>query len=990
MGYASEGRQRRRNRLLASVALVACMLAAPAPALSADADLIKVRVGRHADFMRVVFDWPAETGYAVELTPTGPIVKFQAPNLFDFGRLERQGQVQATAVREGVAALAHAGTKSVKHFRHGNSVVVDLYRNEKGEVLPAVAPPPQPPAPALEAAAAPEADVSKPKGEDDISAPATAAAAAEADAGDAADAATDAATSAPALGEIPPADLAAADRPEPPPEVAAALGLEVDAVAGGLQLTLAAPDARVAAFTRSGAHWVVVDRPGAIDLTPANAAGLDVVQLPAPDKVILHFAARQHPAMTAARTPEGWAFTFRQRTSGEGKGVQIVRQHESPTGPRLVVRQLGDASIMRLVDPEVGDVLFAVATVDNRRVIQAHSLPDVDMPETANGLVVVPRTEGVAARLQNGMLSVAMQGGLRMSAENRLDVMEPNIQRSRIQPAAWRGNDRSYADGLRKRFQAFYGVADFARNPLRLELAKFALGHGYAAEAIGFLTTIAMSDHMVESDPAFKAMRGIARAMLGQFDLAAPDLDDPALAGDPQVELWRALSLHETGADRFSAAKFRRYWMAASAWPERLQLRLGMAGGEAALAAGLPALAEQFLNSTAKNMQSRTALAALGVVDGGVKVARGDVDEAIASFEVAKRLGGPAAAAKAELQLVRLESREGRITTDAAADRLAGLQIRWRGDRTEYETLKLLGALKLEGSHFREGFEALSEAAHVFGPILDTTDVRAAMSDGFEKAFLSDAAKDLSAIEAVALFKDFEQLAPPGNRGDKALAVLAERLLSLDLLDEADETLDHLVRRRLQGPMLADIGATLAFMRIDRRDWSGALAALDQSKAEPQEKSVALRRREARAEALAGLGRMPEALALLRDSDDLGGLSLKARMAWRAGDWIATRAAYRSLAAIDAYTADPLARDDEAAVLRWTVAATMLNNKAEVQSVAASYIDRMQDETLKAAMQALATPGAEQGEGLAAARAAIASVESLAGALDAYRAARQG
>ena len=68
----------------------------------------------------------------------------------------------------------------------------------------------------------------------------------------------------------------------------------------------------------------------------------------------------------------------------------------------------------------------------------------------------------------------------------------------------------------------------------------------------------------------------------------------------------------------------------------------------------------------------------------------------------------------------------------------------------------------------------------------------------------------MPAIDALSLFYDFRDLTPVGRRGDEMIRKLADRLVSVDLLDQAAELLQHQVDNRLQGAARAQVAVRLA------------------------------------------------------------------------------------------------------------------------------------------------------------------------------------
>ena len=973
-------------------------------AFARDARDVRVRYGKHDGYVRIVFDWRESTPYELELQPNGAIVRFAADNSFDLKRIKGRKRVAVSQVGPGAADVSYARARSVRHFLADDHVVIDLLESLSGEALPtkqavaekpvkAIEPPkqkmaamaPKPvqiatatDAPVMElgspAETHPKAQTTVPSPEEGLES-------------------VEVAPSAPDIASIIPNELAGV---QAQPETPGPDRLKLAAKDTGTAITLDLPAGSVpaAAFSRAQAHWILLDAPYAVDLAAAEIIGLDIVQLPFIDKTVLHMRSGSKKRLAAAKTAKGWRFMLGDAPETDIPAAPVRRTFEAPSGPRIFVDDLQDARLLRVSDPEVGDALFVTAVVSPLRIVDGFVAPDMALLPTALGVVLAPKVEGVGARLRLGALEVRRKGGLRMSQPEPI-VEKPQIQVSRIPPSEWRGENPDYFDAQRKLTAEVNGVPPIARKPTRLKLAQFYLAHGRAAEAIGMIEFTAGGAENVKDSLDFLAMRGIAGVMLGQHDLAAKDLSSDAYNGDAQVEVWRAAGMSAAGEHRFAAAKFRQFWRAAGLWPLKQQVQLASAAGGSALSAGLPQLAKEFAQGLSVSTSSARDAAALTLILAGVHEANGQDDKAVSAYKTAIRDGDLEVQAKGELGLIKHEVARGTLDPDAAASRLTGLQMRWRGDRTEYENLKTLGELRLASSQYRQGFEALSEAARTFARRFDTTDVVASMAAGFERAFVEGGADELPPLDAVALYRDFEDLAPPGHKGDLALAALSRRLRALDLLDEADEILDHLVRRRLDGAILADLGGELADLRLMRREWARALSALDESERGEMEASAEIRDRriDLRARALAGSGNPKEALALLNNATTLERLHLKAKFAWRSGNWVAARDAYRGLSEQGAFAEDG---KDEAALeaqaalsVRWAVSAAMLGAEDELAMIGQRFEGKAKDPKLASALAMLTTPMRPRGEAIAAARAAIAGLDTVTKNIGAYQAAQR-
>ena len=70
-------------------------------------------------------------------------------------------------------------------------------------------------------------------------------------------------------------------------------------------------------------------------------------------------------------------------------------------------------------------------------------------------------------------------------------------------------------------------------------------------------------------------------------------------------------------------------------------------------------------------------------------------------------------------------------------------------------------------------------------------DRRDTLSAEFKHLFLEGGADGMDSLQALALFVDFQDLVPMGPEGDQMVRGLADKLVKLDLLTQAEELLQH-------------------------------------------------------------------------------------------------------------------------------------------------------------------------------------------------------
>ncbi|HLO79077.1 MAG TPA: tetratricopeptide repeat protein, partial [Magnetospirillum sp.] len=195
------------------------------------------------------------------------------------------------------------------------------------------------------------------------------------------------------------------------------------------------------------------------------------------------------------------------------------------------------------------------------------------------------------------------------------------------------------------------------------------------------------------------------------------------------------------------------------------------------------------------------------------------------------------------------------------------------------------GELMLADGQYAEGLRLLRSVVSNHSDHPDIGAIQAMMSDAFEKLYLGGGADGMSAVSAIGLYDEFQELTPSGPKGDEMIRKLADRLAAVDLLDRAGDLLRHQVQFRLQGQERARVGARLAFMELSDRKAAMALDSLDMSEVPGVPTDLFDQRRYLRVRALAEQGRTAEALALIINDQSDTAKQLRAEIYWDLKKW---------------------------------------------------------------------------------------------------------
>ena len=164
----------------------------------------------------------------------------------------------------------------------------------------------------------------------------------------------------------------------------------------------------------------------------------------------------------------------------------------------------------------------------------------------------------------------------------------------------------------------------------------------------------------------------------------------------------------------------------------------------------------------------------------------------------------------------------------------------------------------------------------------------------FDSLFLGGKGDALPPIEALGLFYDFRDLTPIGRRGDEMIRRLADRLVSVDLLDQAAELLQHQVDHRLQGAARAQVATRLAVIYLMNRKPDRALATLQATRTAELSNELRDQRLLLEARALSDIGRHDLALEVIANIDSREAIRLRSDILWAARRWRAGRRADRT------------------------------------------------------------------------------------------------
>ena len=601
----------------------------------------------------------------------------------------------------------------------------------------------------------------------------------------------------------------------------------------------------------------------------------------------------------------------------EHKPVEPVREgvyeNESRSGKILwPFDEMG--KILEIQDPVSGANL-KVVTVKNSKLFAGPVLDFIDFTvlHSPVGLTVLPKVDDLEVRATAEGVEISRPGGLAiLSAENIMEIKSGQEKQKRRDAHAEQDTEqeerRIYdfkswqmggVDALGENGVILLGGLHDLTEGSRVEsfvtLAKMHVANAQGAEALGFLRMAQGEVPELLHNPEFLALRGAAKSLDWKSEPAFVDLSSEALKPFQEIGYWRAVILADLGDWAQARDVLPKSLATLYDYPELVFNRLALVVAEILLRDGNVDKAEELLGEVEQNKDSlfKPQAAALAYLKGEAARQRGKTEQTKKLWKPLTTGEDDLYRAKAGLALTRLRVDLGELEPIKAIDNLERLRYAWRGDQLEAQINYWLGRTYFEAHNYVKGLNIMREAAGFAAGTHFGQQIAAEMTDVFTELFLGDELKNVPPPDAAALYEQFSELVPIGEKGDKVVEMLADHLMKVDLLDRAASLLDHQLKHRLTGAEAQRVAVQLAAIYLLDNQPKKSMKALSRATTELQKLPEEMQTRERfleisllRARALSKNKRADQALALLNElprSADVN--NLRADIAWEAGYW---------------------------------------------------------------------------------------------------------
>ncbi|MCS3894765.1 tetratricopeptide (TPR) repeat protein [Bradyrhizobium japonicum USDA 38] len=745
-----------------------------------------------------------------------------------------------------------------------------------------------------------------------------------------------------------------------------------------------------AAFRRGDTVWLVFDTPKPIDVEAIRGRGGamigEVSRMPL-DKGQAVRIRLTRPLVYSLTSEEvgketNWLLTLADKIQATPLPLMMSRNITDPALANIAIPFANPGLLHKLTDPDAGDTLYVVTGQRPvRGFIKRQDLVDLSLLESAHGIAIRPNSDEVGVEVGSDKVILGKKGGLTLSPVDISAERAPTAVRPVFSPEGWRkGQSEDFWTRQGSLITAIAAVEPAQRSLPRLDLAQFYMSRAMYHEAKS-VTDLMLADPLNKEESGALIMHAIANILIGRPAQGLKDLANPVIGNSHDSQLWKALAYARQGKWADAREKFKNVEFAIASLPIDIQRIVTMEAMRASLEVKDYAGASKRRSEIEVVGIPPEAAPGFAVLRGRLAEALGHDKDALDDYKFAVASNDRQAAAEAKQLEVALRQKRDEISKEDALRELETLSMTWRGDSIEVKTLQMLSQIYAENGRYRDALRAARTATRLQPNAEASRQAQDLASDLFTQIFLGPKGDELPPVEALGMFYEFRELTPIGRRGDELIRRLADRLASIDLLDQAAELLQYQVDHRLEGAARAQVAARLSMIYLANRKPDMAISALRASRISDLSGELRQQRLLLEARAQSDVGRHDLALDIVSNVSGREVLRLRSDIFWAARRW------RESAEQIELYYGDrfrdfkPLNAVEKSDIIRAAVGYALADDSIGLSRFREKYAPLMSESADRVAFDIASKPAASSSAEFAEIAKLAASVDTLDGFL---------
>jgi hypothetical protein len=735
----------------------------------------------------------------------------------------------------------------------------------------------------------------------------------------------------------------------------------------------------IAAFIRNNTLWIILGEPVEISLRDFDPEIRSVISKPeivkAKETILrMPVSNGMHASVAQIDNTLEWTILISGRSKPNPEPLTLTVNTEPPVIPHVFVESLQTGESITIKDPVIGDEMLVVPLFKpGEGVALTREFIDFSLLDTAQGLVVVKKADDVEiTNLRNGMRISTKEGatltpGLPKVTDRRAS------QALQIVPTLYPYEKWLLPEGvpfrpyMRELTRKISITPDVNKaNDLRLEAAKHYLAVGMSAEALAMLDGIKRTDPDYYRSSKLAGLEGAANFVMGRYQDAYHLFAASELNNNKEMDYWRNMLSDLTGREgNYSFLELNDDYI--SHYPPLMRQELAIVAADRHIEDKQYNRAIRIFE-TLRNGYSQ-ALAEASKADRLIvdkKMLEDDLIQPIAPYvnylmakiaadtgqseesikamnKLAENFDEPFVRSRAEFSRIIWQMNKDIINKKEVIERLERLRLAWHGDSLELKVLDFLGEIYSNNRDYINAMRIWDGAVDAYAGTPKAIELQRKLEDTFVTIFKEGTANQLPPLEALALYYQYKNYAPPGSIGRDVLNNLAERLVSVDLLTQAASLLEYQMRHDAEKSQRSELGARIASIYLLNNEPEKALRALQDSVyGENTEELHNLRNRLA-ARALVSVGQSERAWQVLIKDDSAEAERIRLEVLWGRRDWVRVIPTVENLLRLRKDITEPITLEESEQVIKLALAYVFENNIEQLQYLRDYFTPLMQE-----------------------------------------------
>ena len=712
-----------------------------------------------------------------------------------------------------------------------------------------------------------------------------------------------------------------------------------------------------AVFIRNHYLWVVLGKPIKLDLSDFNDLAKTVIGKPeiiANSKATILYMPIDdniYASLKKEDNSDHIAILLTQKKLELAAPMSVEISTSPPAPPHILIPSLEMAEPIIVEDPVIGDSIIITPTFKlGEGVANARDFIEFSLLESSQGIAVAKKADDVVAmQLRNGLRITTSKGA---DISPNLPKLEVKTANSNLQASQtlypynmWKLDAK---EPRYKQLQKLFHKIVEAENPqdsnnARLKMAQIYLGEGLAPDAIGLIDGINRTNPSFYHTAKVAALRGAANFLMARYVEAGRDFSASELNNNKEMEYWRAVLsdlLGNTGKTYDYMAMNEDY---ISKYPPIFRQKLAIVSADRAIDAKEYNVALKIFDTIHQDNMLDSISVYVNFLMAKISIATGQEKDATETLDkLADDYKHPFVRARAEFTRIAKEM-DANSDKDKIIDRLERLRLNWHGDSLELQVLTLLGELYYERKDYINAMRVWNDGVQSFKNTSNALDMARKMEEVFIVIFNDGIADKLPPLEALALYYEYRTYMPSGAAGNEMIEHLADRLVGVDLLDQAADLLDRQMRTELEKEPRSKIGAKLAGIYLLNHKPDKAFVALQDSVYGENQALLRLQRNRLAAESMVDLEKSDLAMQTLGDDNSPEADKIRIRIYWQQKDWAKLAASIETLLKLRPDITAPMSIDESEYLIKLALSYVFQDNKMQLQYLRDYFTPLMKD-----------------------------------------------